>query len=371
MAAARQGMSAPRRILVVVTRRIGDVLLATPLIRSLKRAWPNAHIDALVFAGTEGVLVGNPDLEQIHTVPQRPRLAAHLALLARLCRRYDLALSLVTGDRSTLYAALAGRRSIGLLLDEPGQRWKRKLLDQWLPLDALHMHTVRAHLSLADALGVPALPEVVVSWRAEDAAAVDALLGQSCTPLAVLHPYPKFRYKMWHEQGWVEVARWLLGNGFRVALTGSPDADERAYVGVIARRLPESALNLCGQLTLGGTAALLARARLYVGPDTAITHMAAATGVPTIALFGPSNPVKWGPWPQGHPAAVNPWRQLGDQRNGNVQLVQGRAACVPCGYEGCERHVDSRSDCLLAIPAQSVIDLLAGHAPGTSARHHA
>ena len=350
-------MGDPQRILIIVTRRIGDVLLATPLIRSLKRAWPDARIDALVFAGTHGVLIGNPDLEQIHTVAERPRFSEHLALLARLYRRYDLALSLVTGDRPTFYAAIAGRCSIGLLLDEPGQHWKRRLLDQWLPLDALRMHTVRANLTLAETLGITAIAEVVPSWLPQDAAEVDALLGKSCTPLAVLHPYPKFRYKMWREDGWAEVARWFITNGYRVALTGSPDADERAYVDAIARHVPD-ALNLAGRLTLGGTAVLLARAKIFVGPDTAITHMAAASGVPTIALFGPSDPVKWGPWPQGHPATTNPWQRLGDQHVGNVQLMQGRAACVPCKLEGCERHIDSDSDCLLAITPKSIINLL-------------
>ena len=186
--------AAPRRVLVVVTRRIGDVLLATPLIRSLKQAWPGARIEALVFAGTEGVLAANPDLDAVHTVPERPGMAQHFALLMRLFRRYDLALSLLPGDRPTLYAWLTGRRSIGLLIDQPGQRWKQRLLDQWVPLDAVNTHTVRAHLALADALAIPAIAEVVVSWRPEDTAAVDALLGKPCGALAVLHPYPKFRY---------------------------------------------------------------------------------------------------------------------------------------------------------------------------------
>jgi len=348
----------PRRVLVIVTRRIGDVLLATPLIRSLKQAWPDAQIEALVFDGTQGVLLGNPDLHAVHTVPERPRFLQHAALIMRLFKRYDLALSLLPGDRPTLYAWFAGRRRIGLLLNQRGQRWKQKLLDQSAPLDAVNTHTVRAYLALAGVLGIPALAEVAVCWRPEDAAVVDKLLGKPCGALAVLHPYPKFRYKMWHQQGWVEVAQWLLDNGLRVALTGGPDADERAYVDAIAKQLPDSIINTAGKLTLGGTANLLARAQFYVGPDTAVTHMAAATGVPTIALFGPSEPVKWGPWPKGHPASSNPWRRFGDQRVGNVQLVQGRAACVPCGHEGCERHIDSSSDCLLAIPAKTVISCL-------------
>lgn len=348
----------PRRVLIIVTRRIGDVLLATPLIRSLKLAWPDTQIEALVFDGTQGVLLGNPDLHAVHTVPERPRFLQHAALIMRLFKRYDLALSLLPGDRPTLYAWLAGRRRIGLLLDQQGQRWKQKLLDQWSPLDAVNTHTVRAYLALADVLGIPKVPEVAVSWRSEDAVAVGALLGKPCGALAVLHPYPKFRYKMWQQQNWIDVARWLLNNDIRVTLTGGPDADECAYVDAIARQLPDSVINAAGKLTLGGTAALLNRAQFYVGPDTAVTHMAAATGVPTIALFGPSEPVKWGPWPKGHPANTNPWRRIGDQRVGNVQLIQGRAECAPCGLEGCERHIGSASDCLLAIPAKTVINCL-------------
>lgn len=348
----------PRRVLIIVTRRIGDVLLTTPLIRSLKQAWPDTQIEALVFEGTQGVLLGNPDLQAVHTVPERPGFLQHAALIMRLFKRYDLALSLLPGDRPTLYAWLFGRHRIGLLLDHQGQHWKQRLLDQWAPLDAVNTHTVRAYLALAAVLGIPAVAEMAVSWRPEDSAAVDALLGKPCGTLAVLHPYPKFRYKMWHQQGWIEVARWLLDNNFRVALTGGPDADECAYVDAIAKQLPDGVINTAGKLTLGGTAALLARAQFYVGPDTAVTHIAAATGVPTIALFGPSEPVKWGPWPKGHPANTNPWRRLGDQRVGNVQLIQGRATCVPCGHEGCERHIDSASDCLLAISAKTVINCL-------------
>ena len=357
MSAAPSSRAVPQRILVVVTRRIGDVLLATPLIRSLKQAWPSARIDALVFAGTEGVLLGNADLDQVHTVPARPRFTAHLALLARLFRRYDLALSLVPGDRPTLYAWLCGRHSIGLVIDTPGQRWKQWLLDQWVPFDSMNTHMVRAHLTLASALHVVPVGEVVVGWHPEDAAAVDALLQTAGAPLAVLHPYPKFRYKMWRKDGWIEIARWLLDNGFRVVLTGSPDAGEINYVASIARQVP-AALDLSGHLTLGSTAALLSRARCYVGPDTAITHMAAASGIPTIALFGPSDPVKWGPWPSGHPATANPWRRLGDQHNGNVHLLQGRAPCVPCKLEGCDRHTESDSECLLTLPAGLIINRL-------------
>ena len=92
------------RILVVALRRLGDVLLTTPLIRSLKRAWPDATIDALVFKGTEGILAGNPDLSGVVTMPLRPSAGETLALLRRLWRGYDLALSTQSGDRPTTFA---------------------------------------------------------------------------------------------------------------------------------------------------------------------------------------------------------------------------------------------------------------------------
>ena len=66
-------MSPPDSVLVVVTRRIGDVLLTTGLIRSLKHAWPSTFIDVLVFSGTEGVLAANPDIRRVITIAERPR----------------------------------------------------------------------------------------------------------------------------------------------------------------------------------------------------------------------------------------------------------------------------------------------------------
>ena len=102
-------MTPPRSVLVVVTRRIGDVLLATPLIRSLKRAWPGVEVDARVFSGTEGIIAANPDLRRVLTVPERPGFAQHLQLIFSVLRRYDMALSAVPSDRSTLYAYFAGR----------------------------------------------------------------------------------------------------------------------------------------------------------------------------------------------------------------------------------------------------------------------
>src|SRR6266850_1980791 len=98
------------------------------------------------------------------------------------------------------------------------------------------------------------------------------------------------------------------------------------------------------------------KAALYVGPDTVTTHLAAAVGAPTVALFGPSNPVKWGPWPKGCDADLSPYRFRGTQFVGNVALVQGAGHCVPCLQEGCARHEGSESVCLQMLAAGTVIE---------------
>lgn len=352
---ARAVPARPREVLVIVTRRIGDVLLGTPLMRSVKQAWPEAALDVLVFEGTEGVIAANTDVRRIVTVPQRPYFVRHLALLAGLWRRYDMALSLVPGDRPTFYAFVAGKWRAGLLLDSRSERWKRALLQRWVAFDNLNTHTVMAHLALASAIGITPRHEVIVSWRHEDALHVERLLGPNPAPIAVLHTYPKFNYKMWRLEGWVELAHWLIARGFRIVLSGGSDAAELAFVAALAGRMPDGVLNLTGRLSLSASACLLSRARLYIGPDTAMTHAAAALGVPTVALYGPSNPVKWGPWPRGHARNGSPWRRCGSQRVGNVWLLQGVEPCVPCLLEGCERNIASFSDCLQQLPASKVI----------------
>jgi heptosyltransferase-3 len=195
----------------------------------------------------------------------------------------------------------------------------------------------------------------VVGWSEEEAAQVDRLLAGGSRPFALLHPYPKFNYKMWHRRGWIELSRQLAARGLAVVLSGGGEPAELEYVEDLAREMPAGTIDASGRLALGASACLASRARIYVGPDTAMTHIAAALGVPTVALFGPSNAVKWGPWPRGHPADANPWRRCGTQQSGNVVLVQGAGACVPCMLEGCERHIASYSDCLQQLPAARVM----------------
>jgi len=351
----------PRRILVVVTRRIGDVLLATPLIASLRAAWPQAVMDVLVFAGTAGVIKGLPILDSVIEIAERPQKGEQARLLRRIARSYDLAISTLAGDRPTLYARVAGRQAIGVQLAGAKHLWKRQLLSAAIGYDDLDTHTVVQNLRLADALGIGRRYPVQVACSDGLAPAVEAAVGES--PFVLVHAYPRFRYKMWHQAGFAAFARWARARSLRVVLSGSPAPDEIAWLQALRAQLPADTLDLSGQLSLAELGTLLRRAHLYLGPDTVVTHMAAALGVPTIALFGPSNPVKWGPWPASFAEDRSPWARVGSGRIGNVHLIQGEADCaprVPCLLEGCDRHVNSDSVCLTGLPASRVIDAAAG-----------
>ncbi|UCH47852.1 MAG: putative lipopolysaccharide heptosyltransferase III [Betaproteobacteria bacterium] len=347
---------APATILVIVTRRIGDVLLTTPLIRSLKQAWPSANVDVLVFRGTEGVLAGNPDIGKVIAVPPRQSLREAWKQVSPLSRQYDLALSTSPSDRPTIYAWLAGRRRIGVMAAGAKHVWKRILMNATVPFENRSVHTVIQNLWLADLLGLPRRFEMTFTWSPEDDSAIEAVLPEyAATRYAVLHVYPKFAYKMWAPEQWCALADELSRQGFRIVLSGSKEPHELDCVARLAASMSHSPLNVAGKLEFRQLALLLSKAALYVGPDTVTTHLAAAVGAPTVALFGPSNPVKWGPWPCECTAQESPWSMRGTQRVGNVALVQGFGACVPCLEEGCARDESSKSVCLQMLAADTVM----------------
>ena len=335
------------------------MLLATPVVRSIKAAYPDATVDMLVFDGTHDVIAANPDIRQIWTIAERAPIGAQLRMIRSLWRRYDVALSVFGGDRPIFYACLAGRYRIGTLGPYNNSWWKRRLLNAWVPFDRVGTHTVAMNLRLLELLGIEPHPTPVVEWTRADEDAVVRLFGGASNGerYAVLHITPKFPYKLWTVTGWVALGHWLKDQGLTVVVTGGEALAEQSYCEDVMGRLPNGSVNLVGQVRLPGLGYLLSRTALYVGTDTAVSHMAAAIGAPTIALFGPSNPVKWGPWPRDFPAdSDSPWKMKGSQRQGNVLLLQGEGECVPCLGEGCDRHEQSLSQCLQQLSHERVIE---------------
>jgi heptosyltransferase III len=331
------------RVLVVILRRLGDVLLTTPLIRSVKRAYPQAAIDVVVFAGTEGILTGNPDVAEIISIPQRPSFATTLALIARLFRRYDLALSVQTGDRPTALAVIAGRQSAGAVGASGAASKLKSFFLSRSYVSGRGAHRVLDNLRLAEVLGIAQYRELVCPAPAPTQLA-------PAEPYAVIHAAPMFVYKRWTVEGWRMLAATLRERGFAIVISGA--ASDRAYLDEVWG--DANVTRLDGKLTWPQLSALIGGARVYIGPDTAITHLAAATGAPTVALYGPTDPRLWGPWPRG--GLDRPWQAAGTiQQRGNVWLVQNSLPCTPCQLEGCQRRLDSHSQCLDELTSPRVI----------------
>ncbi len=348
----------PKRMLVVCTRGIGDFVLATPVMRSLKHKWPDGDIHALVFEGTEGALENNRDVSRVIAVKRRATRRERLAEVISLWRRYDFAYTVTTSDRASFYCWVAGRYRAGIVPAGSQHWWKRMLFHQHAEVPQ-QAHMITVALAGLPLLGVEPVCHVVPpSMRAHSTSAVrldDMLQSLGGKRFAVLQLDAMYRYKTWHTAGWIEVIAWLRNQGYGIVLGGGAQAMHNVDVASITHEAGPDAVDLVGRVSLAELAAVIGRAALYVGPDTGVSHIAAATGTPMVVLFGPSNPVSWGPWPASRRRHESPWALRGSRRVGNVFLLQGPGACVPCQQGGCERHELSRSDCLSLLSAQTVI----------------
>ncbi|MEO8836200.1 MAG: glycosyltransferase family 9 protein [Caldimonas sp.] len=346
-----------RRIIVICTRQIGDVLLTTPLIAAAKARWPNAAIDVLGFGGTLGMLRGNPDVAALIEVPAGSRWLALRLLIRRIWRRYDLALIAQFSDRAHLYGFAAAPVRAGLVPQTRSHGWwKRLLLQHAVTVESDSGRHVSDEKVALLAPWLSAATPAVVSPRPTPLP--DDLLRSMGTLPVVVHAPSMWRYKQWPVGHYERVIGALRLDGHRVVLTGSSAARDRAMVAAIAAAAAgdPGVIDASGRLDFGELASLFARAALYIGPDTSVTHLAAASGVPVIALFGPTDPTRWAP--RGSDATATPFVRVGEERRqqrGQVVLLQGPGACVPCGRAGCADSNDSTSECLEAIGPERVI----------------
>jgi len=342
--------SPPKNILVIALRHLGDVVLCTPLISSLQQAYPQANINVLVYKSTASILEGNPDINEIITVSNKPDRKEYLALVKQIFRHYDLAVVTQCGDRPYIYSLLASGKRIGLVPDKQSKGWwKRYLVKGWAEFDDVNTHTVIQLLQLMDVLKKPRLYQLTTT-------APKALnTVQTSSNYAVLHLYPLWTYKRWTLEGWTHIAHYLLEHNIKIILTGGPDKSEIDYVTEFHKQLPTQVINLAGKTNLGQLSNLISHAKLFIGPDTGVTHLAAATGTPTISLFGPTNPIKWAPWPKDYSSETNPFIKKGNQHINNVYLIQGKGDCVPCHLEGCNQHRESHSTCLDSLAPEEVV----------------
>jgi len=339
---------------MVVCRYLGDVLLATPLAQSLCEA--GYSIDWLVAPGTEAILENQPYAQQVFTVNQDTPWLRQLALAGKLFRKYDKAFALPSTDRSMLFALSASASTHALIVADRSQdAWKRRMARTWLDYIA-GKHMVSLACKLAESAELPACRNVNISWSENDSQQVFSHLPWAeGTPFIHIHPFARWPYKWWRSSEWQKLIATAGENDLRVVITGSP-AELNQATALAEGFVGESVCVLAGALNWRQLACLSHAAQAYIGLDTANTHLAASTNTPVIALFGPTDPRIWGPWPNGF-NGLTPWQASstdGIQRQGNISLLQGRQDCVPCQLEGCERRPDSVSLCLKEMQAEWV-----------------
>jgi lipopolysaccharide heptosyltransferase II len=327
-----------KRILVSRMKFIGDVVLTTPVIRSLRNAFPDAFIAYMADAHAASLLEQNPCLNEIipfdfsrPTWREQPRVAA---LLRR--RRFDLAIDLFGNPRSALLTFLSGARTrVGLDRPGRGRFFTVRVHDDPRPKTAVDFH-----MQFLEAIGVPRTSERTELFLTEDerATARRLLANVVRTPDAVvcLHPGATWPAKRWAPERFAALAH-IVRDRFKAEaiLTAGPNDRE-----VIHRVLEASAgpIPVFEGLPLRQLAAVLSQCRVYVANDSGPVHIAAAVGTPTIGIFGPGEENIWFPYPsdEGHSA------------------LRHNVACHPCHLDFCNRTGAGYMECMAGLDVERV-----------------
>jgi heptosyltransferase-3 len=351
----------PKKILVIKFRNIGDVLLTSPLISTLKRGVPEAKVYAAVKAGTEAMLEEHPDLENLYVLPKKNQgesavhfLIRYLRWLQQLRReKFDLALNTTEGDRGIILSFLIGAKERWCELKKNQEKiWKKILLTKIITPPTEQMHTVQRNLHLVENLAVKKHFSVILQINNMDRLHVRYLLLKNGydenKPLIHIHPTSRWFFKCVPSLTVAHVVDQLTHNNYQVALTCAPNPRELEQLEQITAQCTNKPIDLGGLLTLKQTAALSELAHTFLGVDSAPMHMAAAVNTRVISLFGPSGAFHWGPWPNSWHSFSNPYsKRNGIQKAGKHAVIQKMWACVPCGKDGCENSKKSAClDCL-------------------------
>ncbi|MDI3340198.1 MAG: glycosyltransferase family 9 protein [Sphaerobacter sp.] len=348
----------PRAFELMLLRpdHLGDVLFLTPALRRLRQALPDATITAVVGPWGAPVLAGNPDVDEVLTLPfpgftRRPggRVQPYrlLACWARILRERAPAAVVVLRDDHWWGALLAQRAGVPLRIgaDHPAVA---PYLTHRIPLGGPHW--VQRNAALLDATvrilgGTPPEEPVTPATAPLRPPATDGAEAAASTLLAaagVSGPYLAVvpgagaPVKHWLAPRWAAVATEVArAAGMMVVLTGS--SSEAALIDQICAAIGAPAASLAGRTDLPTLAAILRRARLAVGVDSGPMHLAVAVGTPTVHLFGPSSVDDFGPWgaPRRH------------------RVVSAGLRCPRCGDLSPERP--EGAGCMVAISTEAVL----------------
>ncbi len=342
---------APRRVLVVKTAAIGDCINALGAVRALRAALPAAHLAWLVGRASAEAVKGQAPVDEwivvddATLVQRRPLPLLALARALR-SRRFDAALVLHRAPAVRLLVRASGvPRRVGLVraaadrrlltdavVDEPGvhegERYRRaveRMVGRPLPREP------GAWTPPTDAV-----VRAAARWRAWGWHDGDRVVAVA--PGGGINPRTRFELKRWPIEKFVELARRLLRIDARVLALGLPEEVTAFREAVGGEAGVETA---SGDLRLAG--ALLARSRVCVANDSGLLHLAAATGVPCVAIFGPTNPEVWGPSGPAH------------------RVVRHMVPCQPCYRDdGILPECRWEHRCMRDLPVEEVLDAVSG-----------
>jgi heptosyltransferase-3 len=295
------------RILLIKPKHIGDTLILTPTIGGIKRAFPDAEIWVVVRRGCEGILAGCPDIHRILTVvavEKRERRrgdifrdAGSLLQLRRV--KFDYAFELGDGSRGRIFTVLSrSARRYSVKPDVGFHPTKPHQFSGISKLEWKKYHRVeKDYFTVSEFLPLP-LPipplrfdrEFAQSWKP----------AEELTDFCVMQTGKRQAPSRWRLDRWEEVGRHLLERFRSVVILSGPAGHEVEEALALKERLGPRVLCTLGQTNWPQVAGLLYRARLYVGLDTAATHLAAACRCPIVALFGPTYEGHWHPWQAPH-----------------------------------------------------------------------
>jgi len=339
----------PEKILIVRLSALGDVVRCLPALTALRTAFPEAHIGWAIEKRFADLVEGHPDIDETIILPRKdwtrrlknplriPALLVEVASSFRSLRKksYDVAVDFQGNLRSGIVTGISGaRRRIGFAASHAREHSHKFYTECFSP--PLGTHRLMWNMLMLSKLGIEN-PAVV--WRTtqntEETAHAKEFLGRldSSGPVVIIHPgTSRFgTFKRWPPERFAGVAKRLRDElGAVPVLTGGPG--ERELCEEVAG-LAQGSAAVAPQMSLRRLAALIAEASLFVGADTGPLHIAVAAGVPVVAIFGPKDPAKYGPFGE------------------NCEVVTADLPCRPCTRRRCDR-----ADCMTAITVDMVFE---------------
>lgn len=330
-----------RRVLVVRLRSIGDTVLATPSLIALKRFLPDAQVDILLEDWVAPVLEGFDAVDNVLTVGKDKKSRLEMARTIRR-NKYDVAFNLHGGTTATFLVRASGApHRVGYsyyqysflynhLLSSPTDFWQQE-----------KTHSAEQQFALLGFVGVPVSDKpksrlVVTQQGAEEMDLFLHIYGIDDEQIALIHPAAAFDTKRWSTENFAKVIDFLASRNIFSVVVTTPK--EENLIDEISQKTSTIFQDFT-DLTLPEITALAARAKIFIGNDSGIAHIAAAVQTPSVVIFGSSN--------------VNHWRPWTDAPN---EIVYEKMPCQPCAGYFCKEF--DKPKCILSVKVENVTNAI-------------